>query len=117
MKVYLHICLSTFYLLKRLLNDIVFPKKSLGKISLTSNLWTDPELRPFMAITAHWIEDINGTLRLRADLITFHHTPGNHTGANTLKVFHEMVERAGITRNVIISRFYIPFFNLLWLAR
>ncbi|KAJ7595849.1 hypothetical protein C8J56DRAFT_775322, partial [Mycena floridula] len=29
---------------------------SLGKISFTMDLWTDPNLVPFMAITAHWIE-------------------------------------------------------------
>ena len=33
-----------------------FWKVALGKISVMANLWTDPNLSPFMAVTAHWIE-------------------------------------------------------------
>lgn len=73
---------------------------SLGELSLTSDLWTDPDLRPFMAITAHWIEDVAGQLRLRSNLIAFHHIPGSHTGLNISRIFHEMVKRAGIAENV-----------------
>ncbi|THU85233.1 hypothetical protein K435DRAFT_625180, partial [Dendrothele bispora CBS 962.96] len=28
---------------------------SVGKISCTMDCWTDPNLTPFMAVTAHWI--------------------------------------------------------------
>ncbi|KAJ7572573.1 hypothetical protein C8J56DRAFT_741363, partial [Mycena floridula] len=28
---------------------------ALGKISFTMDMWTDPNLVPFMAVTAHWI--------------------------------------------------------------
>ncbi|KAG2738986.1 hypothetical protein P692DRAFT_201688711, partial [Suillus brevipes Sb2] len=28
---------------------------ALGKVSFTSDLWSNSKLRPFMAITAHWI--------------------------------------------------------------
>ncbi|PVF98998.1 hypothetical protein CPB86DRAFT_677027, partial [Serendipita vermifera] len=27
----------------------------LGRVSFTSDLWTDPTLHPFMAITAHYV--------------------------------------------------------------
>ena len=30
----------------------------MGKISYTMDLWSDPNLTPFMAMTAHWIEGI-----------------------------------------------------------
>ena len=51
----------------------------MGKISYTMDLWSDPNLLPFMAMTAHWIEGIieenaHGsklTLRLCADLVGF----------------------------------------------
>ncbi|KAH9950785.1 hypothetical protein B0H21DRAFT_679919, partial [Amylocystis lapponica] len=29
--------------------------KALGKVSFTMDLWSDPNLVPFMAVTAHWI--------------------------------------------------------------
>ncbi|OBZ73258.1 hypothetical protein A0H81_06727 [Grifola frondosa] len=31
-------------------------KNSVGKISFTSDMWSDPNLTPFMAVTAHWIK-------------------------------------------------------------
>lgn len=60
---------------------------AMGKISMTMDLWSDPNLSPFMAVTAHWIEakpisTPNGPqfeLTLRADLIGFHQVPGRHT--------------------------------------
>ncbi|KAF9524235.1 hypothetical protein CPB83DRAFT_741676, partial [Crepidotus variabilis] len=30
-------------------------KGALGKISMTMDLWSDTNLAPFMAVTAHWI--------------------------------------------------------------
>ncbi|KAE9402646.1 hypothetical protein BT96DRAFT_784491, partial [Gymnopus androsaceus JB14] len=35
--------------LKKELKDVI------GLISFTSDLWTDPNMTPFMAVTAHWI--------------------------------------------------------------
>ncbi|TFK16518.1 hypothetical protein FA15DRAFT_577502, partial [Coprinopsis marcescibilis] len=31
---------------------------SIGKISITTDCWSDPNLSPFMAVTAHWIESV-----------------------------------------------------------
>ena len=53
---------------------------------MTMDLWTDANLSPFMAVTAHWIEvetvptpqGAQYNLRLRSDLIGFHHIPGHH---------------------------------------
>ncbi|KAF9555989.1 hypothetical protein CPC08DRAFT_604475, partial [Agrocybe pediades] len=28
---------------------------ALGKVSFTMDLWTDPNLVPYMAVTAHWM--------------------------------------------------------------
>ncbi|KAG2352359.1 hypothetical protein BDR07DRAFT_1188577, partial [Suillus spraguei] len=44
-----------------------------GKISFTSDLWSDQKLRPFMALTAHWIakEEQTSVLILKAALIVF----------------------------------------------
>ena len=54
------------------------------------DMWSDPNLSPFMAVTAHWIETtpvetpqgLQHTLKLRADLIGFQRVPGHHTVRN-----------------------------------
>ncbi|KAK0445675.1 uncharacterized protein EV420DRAFT_1572148, partial [Desarmillaria tabescens] len=57
-----------------------YVQDALGKISFTCDMWSNANLVPFMAVTAHWIETKevhppNGT-----DLIGFHHVPGHHDG-------------------------------------
>lgn len=64
------------------------------------DLWTDPDLTPYMAVTAHWIQEINGELRLRADLIGFHQVPGHHTGEHLAVAFRYILDRVDIIRRV-----------------
>lgn len=86
-------------------------QKSLGKISYTMDLWSDPNLTPFMAVTAHWIdtkkiqtpEGLQHRLNLRADLIGFHRVPGHHTGIHLTHAFLEILDRIGIAHKVRIS--------------
>jgi hypothetical protein len=33
-------------------------KNSLGKVSFTTDMWSDPDLKPYMAVTAHWLENV-----------------------------------------------------------
>jgi hypothetical protein len=55
-----------------------------GKISFTTDRWSDPDQTLFIAVTAHWIEatdkktptGVKRKLQLRADLIGFHKLPG-----------------------------------------
>ncbi|KIM66050.1 hypothetical protein SCLCIDRAFT_36805, partial [Scleroderma citrinum Foug A] len=70
-----------------------------GDISFTSDLWTDENLRPFIAITTHWISKSNtaGSLKLNAGLIAFHHIPGNHTGTNLAQTILCLINCAGVT--------------------
>ena len=83
-------------------------QQCLGKISFTTDLWSDPNLSPFMAVTAHWIETTTiqtadgpqYILKLRADLIAFHHLPGRHTGEHLAEAFLQVLDRIGITSNV-----------------
>lgn len=91
-------------------NHIVnsFPQASIGKISLTTDLWSDPNLTPFMAVTAHWIQaTIISTpqgsqylLKLRADLIGFCRVPGHHDGEHLSHAFIHILERFRILRKV-----------------
>ena len=77
-------------------------QNSMGRISLTADIWSDPNMRPFLACTAHWIakDDASSALKLKFALIAFHHLPGNHTGVNIATAFLSILDRAGITDKV-----------------
>lgn len=72
------------------------------------DLWTDPNLSPFMAVTAHWIEGSTiqtadgpqHVLRLRADLIGFHRVPGHHDGEHLAHAFLYIIDRLSIAKMV-----------------
>jgi hypothetical protein len=57
---------------------------ALGKISFTSDVWSDPNLVPYMAVTAHWIdvktiltaEGPHHILKLQSELVAFYHLKG-----------------------------------------
>ena len=78
----------------------------MGKISFTTDIWSDPNLVPFMAVTAHWMEavqdekDSSRKLRLRNDLIGFHRIPGHHTGEHLAQCFLYITDRIKITDKV-----------------
>lgn len=80
----------------------------MGLVSLTMDLWTDSNLTPFMAVTAHWIqgiqkETIGGPkliLKLRSDLIGFQQVPGHHDGKHLAVAFIYITDRIGITHKV-----------------
>ena len=72
------------------------------------DIWTDSLLRPFLAITAHLIEEtvketssgLQKQLKLRADLIGFQHLPGCHDGRHICQAFLLNLDRLGIADNV-----------------
>lgn len=72
------------------------------------DLWSDPNLSPFMAVTSHWIECIRFMtedgeqfrLQLRTDLIGFHRVPGSHTGEHLAQAFIVIVDRLKIAEKV-----------------
>ena len=67
----------------------------MGKVSFTMDIWTDFDQKPYMAITAHWLEQaslqMSGRLQqkinLCTDLIGFIHISGSHTGEHLAEVF------------------------------
>ena len=70
----------------------------MGKISFTTDVWSDPNMTSFMAITAHWIEGTNvktmtgmqKKLELRTDLVGFQSPRETHreTSSSLLSVHH-----------------------------
>ena len=72
------------------------------------DMWSDTNLTPFMAVTAHWIEMTTvqtpqgpqHILKLRSDLIGFQRCPGRHTGEHLAQAFLHVLERIKITSKV-----------------
>jgi hypothetical protein len=79
-------------------------------------MWSDGDLKQYMAVTAHWMEQtVSSTnqqqVNLRADLIGFIHVPGSHTGDHLAEVFLFILNRMGLAKKVLFISFnYI--FNL-----
>jgi hypothetical protein len=99
---------------------------SLGKISFTMDMWSDPNRSPFMAITAHWIqsrteETPSGPqhiLKLRSELVGFHRVPGRHDGEHLAHVFIYITDRLKITHKAFnIQVFFIFSLTLILLDR
>jgi hypothetical protein len=72
------------------------------------DMWSDTNLTPFMAVTAHWIETTTvqtpqgpqHILKLQSDLIGFQRCPGRHTGEHLAQAFLHVLERIKITSKV-----------------
>jgi hypothetical protein len=67
----------------------------MGKVSFTMDIWTDFDKKPYMAVTAHWLEQaslqmskrLQQKIHLCIDLIGFIHISGSHTGKRLAEVF------------------------------
>jgi hypothetical protein len=58
-------------------------KESIGRVSLTSDLWSNSSMRSFMAITLHWIcRTKEGELKLMTALGGFRFVKNRHDGKN-----------------------------------
>jgi hypothetical protein len=88
----------------------------MGKISFTMDMWSDPDRKSYMAVTAHWIEhqalQVSQTLQhkiiLRADLLGFIHVPGSHTGSALAETFLFIINCLQISKvsfNFIILKY------------
>ena len=72
------------------------------------DVWSDPNLAPYMGVTAHWVamgvdESISGSVKrlvLRSELIGFQRIPGSHTGEHLAHVLLSVIYRIGITSKV-----------------
>lgn len=80
----------------------------MGKISFTTDIWTDFNMKAYMAVTAHWLQQgslqqsgrLQAKINLRSDLIGFVHIPGSHTGGRLSEVFLYIIDRLKISKKV-----------------
>jgi hypothetical protein len=71
-------------------------------MSFTSDLWSDPNLTGYMAVTAHYmVIDENGNLIQRNRLVAFQHVKGSHTGKNLAQNFFRIFKELGVLRKVL----------------
>lgn len=82
---------------------------ALGRILLTSNMWSDPNQQSFMAVTAHWMA--NGSpdqLVLCSALIAFREVDGCHTGDNLGQILFDIIQDVGIVHKVCVHHALTP---------
>ncbi|GLB45637.1 putative encoded by [Lyophyllum shimeji] len=83
---------------KKLIEEL---KNAAGRISFTSDLWTDQNRRSYMAITAHFMSfGINGQVTMTTRLVAFRYVPGSHSGQNLAKVFVAILKELGIFNRI-----------------
>ena len=74
---------------------------ALGRISFTSDCWSDPNLASYMAVTVHFsARDLNGRLEIRNRLLAFRIIEGRHDGKNLGQILFEIIKEAGILGQV-----------------
>jgi hypothetical protein len=89
------------------------------------DMWSDPNLSPFMAVTAHWIEGVeeetaSGTklnLKLRSDLIGFQNVPSRHTGEHMAHAFLHITDHLKVTNKVSFIIIIYNFSKLTWFVK
>ncbi|CAE6344915.1 unnamed protein product [Rhizoctonia solani] len=67
--------------------------KTLGFVSVTSDLWSDEKLRSFMAVTVHYINSLGD---LSEHLLAFRRIEGRHTGVNVGHALYGIFEDANL---------------------
>jgi len=85
----------------------------MGKVSFTSDLWSDRQRRSYMCITAHWIarNKRSHSLELKSALIAFHHVQGAHDGVNLGRTTMKLLDRAEVTPKVRCPHSHLHYFR------
>ena len=71
-----------------------------GKISFTTDIWTSPSTKAFLAITAHYVDK---NWKLQNLLIDFVQIFGQHTGENIKNTFVSALQNLSIHTKVIFT--------------
>jgi len=71
-------------------------KSSLGRVSFTSDIWSDPNLTSFMALTCHFCKRSGlGSLEVANHLLAFRLVEGAHDGENIGQIMYDIFKEAG----------------------
>ena len=80
----------------------------MGKISFTTDMWSDFNKKAYMAVTAHWLEKasleasnrLQPKISLCTDLIGFVYVPSSHTEEHLAGVFLSVINCLKIAKKV-----------------
>ncbi|KAJ8453438.1 hypothetical protein ONZ45_g19719 [Pleurotus djamor] len=77
-------------------------ERAIGRVSFTSDIWSDPNLDGYMGVTAHYIvRNIRDNhLEWKSHLIAFQIIEGDHTGVNIANHFLTILDKYGITHKL-----------------
>jgi hypothetical protein len=77
-------------------------KQSEGRISFTNDLWSDPGLDSYLAVTGHYFvrDKVTRKLIWRSGLLAFRYIEGSHSGVNLAGNFIKIVEELGVLHKV-----------------
>ncbi len=64
------------------------------------DMWSDPDRKSYLAVTAHWMDCHQKRINLRADLLGFVNVAGSHTGEHLAKVFLFIIDHLCIDKKV-----------------
>ncbi len=64
------------------------------------DMWSDPDRKAYMAVTAHWMENCQKSINLRVDLLSFVNVSDSHTGECLAEVFLFIIDRLNIDKKV-----------------
>ncbi|KAJ3558445.1 hypothetical protein NM688_g926 [Phlebia brevispora] len=78
-------------------------KHAVGRVSFTTDMWSNAVLKGFMAITVHFItrDPKTGQLELQSELAAFRYVRGSHTGDVMSDVFIHVLQELDIMGKVI----------------
>ena len=70
----------------------------MGRISYTTDLWSDQHRALYIALMAHFIRRCpDNTLELQCKLVAFHRMHGSHAGPQMADVMIKLLDRLGAT--------------------
>jgi len=83
---------------KELLNEI---KAALGRVSFTADIWSDPNLTSFLAMTCRFSKrNAAGRLEVANRLLAFRTVEGSHDGDNIGQIMYDIVKDADTHQKV-----------------
>jgi hypothetical protein len=85
------------------LSELIYVSQcAIGNVSFTTNLWSNDNLRSFMALMAHWVSEdpVTKSLGLESALLAFHRVRECHTGESLARTILYLLDRSRITSKV-----------------
>lgn len=83
-------------------SQFIQSQNALGRVSFTADMWSDPNLVSFMAVTTHYCDkDENDRLVIQARLLAFREIEGDHTGVHLARIVFNILKDAGLLHKVL----------------